>query len=149
MEMVPCVFQDALHWSDTDEPVYRITFIETPDALCSLEPALAAELPPSLVKFNSIYVHPYDVHVLEFFAPKVNKWYGLEHLCRDYDIAPQQVVAVGDSINDLEMIQQAGLSIAMANGDERIKRAAMQTAPSNDEAGVAWALNRLLDRRPL
>jgi Cof subfamily protein (haloacid dehalogenase superfamily) len=144
-EMVSCTFREAGHWDDARETVYRVTFIETPDALRAMEPDLNAALPPSLLKSNAIYVHPYDVHVLEFFAPQVNKWYGLLHLCRDYRIAPERVVAIGDSINDLEMIQQAGLSFAMSNGDERIIQAAMHTAPGNDEAGVAWAVNRTLD----
>ncbi|UCG32348.1 MAG: HAD hydrolase family protein, partial [Phycisphaerales bacterium] len=144
MEMVPCQFREVGHWNDITEPTCRVTFIETLEGLRELQPAVSSELPPSLLKSNPIYVHPYDIHALEFFAPQVNKWSALQYLCRRQGIGPDQVVAIGDSVNDLEMIQHAGLSFAVANADDTIRRLANYTAPANDEAGVAWAVNRVL-----
>ena len=143
-EMVPCRLRDIEHWGGLAEPTYRVTLIEKPEFFRTIEPELAQVLPDSLVKSNAIYVPPYDVHVLEFFAPQVNKWFALQHLCRQQGIEPQEVVAVGDAINDLEMIRGAGLSFAMGNADERIKRLATRVTSTNDQAGVAQAINEIL-----
>ena len=53
---------------------------------------------------------------------------------------PSAAVAFGDNLNDLEMIQAAGLGVAMGNAHADVKRAARIVAPSNDEEGVAAVL---------
>lgn len=53
------------------------------------------------------------------------------------------VVAFGDMPNDIEMLQWAGLGVAMGNADERVKVAADEITTSNDDFGVARVLERL------
>jgi hypothetical protein len=53
---------------------------------------------------------------------------------------PTDSFAFGDNLNDLEMIQAAGLGVAMGNAHADLKRAARLVAPSNDEDGVAAVL---------
>jgi hydroxymethylpyrimidine pyrophosphatase-like HAD family hydrolase len=61
------------------------------------------------------------------------------------------VLAIGDSMNDEAMIRWAGVGVAMANGDDRIKNiAAMVTNKSNDDDGVADLIERyILGKEPL
>jgi len=84
------------------------------------------------------------IHVLEVFAPGVNKWEALRMVADDHGIAAREVAAVGDHINDVDMIRGAGCGIAMANAVDAVLAVANQRTSSNDEAGVALAIDRLL-----
>ena len=61
-------------------------------------------------------------------------------------IDAQDVIAFGDNFNDLDMLQYAGLSIAMGNAPDEIKRAAKEVTASNNEDGIALVLNRIFSR---
>lgn len=84
------------------------------------------------------------IHVLEVFAPGVNKWAALRMVAEDHGIAASEVAAVGDHINDVDMIRGAGCGIAMANAVDAVQAVANRRTASNDEAGVALAIERLL-----
>ena len=60
------------------------------------------------------------------------------------EITPEEVVAFGDSENDLEMFKAAGTSVAMGQADDRTKAAAEYVTARNDEAGVARAVEKIL-----
>jgi hydroxymethylpyrimidine pyrophosphatase-like HAD family hydrolase len=59
-------------------------------------------------------------------------------------VTPAQTAAFGDYLNDLEMLQAADLSYAVANAHPDVARVARYTAPSNLEEGVITVLHRLL-----
>lgn len=61
-------------------------------------------------------------------------------------IPPAQTIAVGDNLNDLEMIQTAGLGVAMGNAPEVLKAAAGYVAPTNDEEGVRTVIERFITK---
>ena len=145
-EVLGCLGRVVEDWADLSEAVYRVTLIETPEFFKTFEPQAVKALPPELVNSNAIYVPPYGVHVLEFVDPQVNKWFGLERVCAARGIRAEEVVAIGDAINDLAMIREAGVSFAMDNADERIKRLATHVTSSNDQAGAAQAINQVLQR---
>src|SRR5262245_7201973 len=58
---------------------------------------------------QSVVVPSQHVEVLEVFDPSVNKWEGILHVARTHDIDPRQIIAIGDDVNDLHMIRNAGL----------------------------------------
>ncbi len=64
---------------------------------------------------------PGEILVVEAFDPSVNKWQGILQVARLRNIKPQEIVAVGDDINDVMMIRNAGLGIAMGNGCEEVR----------------------------
>ena len=74
--------------------------------------------------------------------PDADKASALEMVCREMDVPLSDVMAMGDSESDLSMLNLAGLGIAMDNSPDGVKRAALHIAPSNDEDGVAWAIER-------
>jgi 5-amino-6-(5-phospho-D-ribitylamino)uracil phosphatase len=81
---------------------------------------------------------------LEIVAPAVDKGRALQKLCSHYGVPIQNTVAIGDSLNDISMFQVAGISIAMANADERLLALATFTTLSNMECGVAYAFRHYL-----
>ncbi|MEX0653347.1 MAG: HAD family hydrolase [Phycisphaeraceae bacterium] len=85
------------------------------------------------------------VHILEIFARGVDKWHGLSWLAIQHDIAPEQVAALGDEINDLSMLKAAGCGVAMGNAIDAAKACANHVTATNREHGVAVALQRMLN----
>jgi Cof subfamily protein (haloacid dehalogenase superfamily) len=80
---------------------------------------------------------------LEIIPLGVNKAKALAHLTEFLGLKRSQVAAIGDGMNDLEMIKEVGLGIAMGNAPEAVKSAAGWVTGTNDEAGVAQAVRRL------
>lgn len=74
---------------------------------------------------------------LEFFNKDVNKGVSLDFIAKSCGIKQEEVVAVGDGLNDYEMIEYAGLGVAMGNACEEIKKIANHITRTNDEDGIA------------
>ena len=84
-------------------------------------------------------------HLLEIFNPRVNKWTMLESHARRQEIAVQRIAAIGDGLNDVELIRQCGLGIAMGNAGDSVMEVADQVTADHDDDGVAAAIDRILD----
>lgn len=84
------------------------------------------------------------VYNLELIGKTTSKEDGLAHLCAVLKISPKQVMACGDSGNDVGMFGFAGVSVAMRNAAEEIRQAAEFTTLSNDEDGVAAAFQQFI-----
>ena len=97
------------------------------------------------VVFHCIAVTGRGVEVLEIFDPAVNKWYGLQIVAKQRDIKTEEIIAVGDDLNDLHMLRAAGLGVAMGNGHPDAKAAAKRVIGSNADDGLAVFLEELLD----
>lgn len=81
---------------------------------------------------------------LEICHPMAQKSYGLAQLAQHLGIDRQDVVAVGDNNNDLDMLAYAGLGVAVANAVPAAMAAADRLTASNDEDGVAKLIEELL-----
>ena len=77
---------------------------------------------------------------MDLMRPGINKGLAVSALCKSLHITPEECMAFGDYMNDLELLQAAGESYAMANGHEALKAAAKHICPSNDEDGVCRAI---------
>ena len=77
----------------------------------------------------------------------VDKGTGIARLCEHLGIAPADVIALGDTDNDAEMLSYVGHSYLMANAEERMERFADFRAPSNNERGVAQVIDAVLAAR--
>lgn len=81
-------------------------------------------------------------HNLEINAPDATKGAALLALCRALSIDPAETVAFGDGTNDVTMLEQAGVGVAMANASPETLAAADLVALSNQEDGVAKVLEQ-------
>jgi 5-amino-6-(5-phospho-D-ribitylamino)uracil phosphatase len=86
------------------------------------------------------------VDVLEVFDPSVNKWEGIRHIARRHHISSEQIVAIGDDLNDLAMIRNAGLGVAMGNARPEVKAIAKRVIAANSEEGLAKFLEELVEQ---
>lgn len=81
---------------------------------------------------------------IEVNAKGVTKAHALEFLCERMGITMNEVMACGDSLNDIKMIQASGIGIAMGNAQESIKKVADYVTVSNNDGGVAEAIERFV-----
>ena len=94
------------------------------------------------------HLHFSGAHGLaEIYAPGVTKAAGLESVGHRLGIDAAHVWAFGDMPNDLPMLEWAGVGWAVANGHERVRRAADRLCPANDDDGVAHVLEAVLTQK--
>lgn len=84
------------------------------------------------------------IDVLEVFHLSANKWESVRVLADGWKIPPARICAIGDQVNDVSMIEAAGLGIAMGNAIERVKSVAKRQTLGNDRDGVAHAIEQVL-----
>ena len=77
---------------------------------------------------------------LEINKEGTNKGLGLLQLGKSLGISREEIMACGDGGNDVEMLKEVGFAVAMANGSDPVKKAADFVTVSNDEDGVAKAI---------
>lgn len=90
------------------------------------------------------YPHDYFIDVTRHDA---DKGAALLRLAERLGISTDAILAVGDADNDLTMFHVAGVAVAMGNAPPEVQDAADYVAPSNDENGLAWLLDRLIEVR--
>jgi Cof subfamily protein (haloacid dehalogenase superfamily) len=86
----------------------------------------------------------YGVSELTVFAPSASKGAGLRWLAQQLDIPMAQTLAIGDGVNDISMLREAGLGVAMGNAAPEVQAAADTVTAANDEDGAALALERFV-----
>lgn len=84
------------------------------------------------------------VPFVEMSAAGVSKASTLGLLAAEQGISTEEVLVIGDSPNDVEMIRWAGHGVAVANAVPEVLAAADEVAPANTDDGVAWIIERLL-----
>lgn len=84
---------------------------------------------------------------LELMEPGVNKWVAVKTLADSYGIKPEEIMCIGDSNNDLAMIRNAGLGVAVANAKPQVQQAAKLITASNHNDGVALAIENILTQQ--
>lgn len=90
----------------------------------------------SLAKSKSFY--------LEITHREATKGAAVAYLAEKFRISPAEVIAIGDSFNDLSMIRYAGLGVAMGNSPEEIREQADFVTDTNDNDGVAKVIERFV-----
>jgi Cof subfamily protein (haloacid dehalogenase superfamily) len=108
------------------------------EMLAALEAQVAAALGDGAEVARS---QPY---YLDVTAPTANKGDGIAALAATLDVPLCDVAVIGDQYNDLPMFRRAGLSIAMGQGPEDVRKAAMHVTGGNDADGVAQAIETIL-----
>lgn len=127
---VPVHFVDNLEENTKSEPS-KIVIIAQPHDLERLHKDLDGTFAD---KVNITRSKP---HFLEISHLEATKGQALQRLAESRNLTAQQVMAIGDSMNDLDMIQYAGFGVAMENALPEIKKYARYVTKHNDDDGVA------------
>ena len=86
---------------------------------------------------------------IEVSAVNTGKAQAIAYLCEMLGITMHEVMAIGDSLNDVMLLQQAGCSVAMENGVDEVRQAADFITLSNEADGVAYAIEHFLADRKM
>lgn len=112
------------------------------------QPRMIKKLIPDLRKRYSVeqlYLTQSAGNLFEAINPGVNKGKAVQYLAEKIlGITKEQVMVIGDNYNDLEMLNYAGLSVAMGNAPREVRKAAYWVAPDVEKDGVAVALEKFL-----
>lgn len=83
---------------------------------------------------------PVEYFYTEISANNVDKWNAIEFLMKHLKLTKEEVMTIGDNINDKKMIENAGLGIAMKGSTPEVIKVAKKIADTNDNDGVAKVL---------
>lgn len=134
---IPVHVVDYNEMSDEEE-IIKIMLVEEPEIL---EEAIKI-LPQELYKdYTVVRSAPF---FLEFLNKSVNKGEGLRALAEYLDIKQEEIMSFGDAGNDLHMIEFAGMGVAMENAFPEVKEIANYITKSNEEDGVAYAVEQFI-----
>ena len=116
--------------------VHKILVMGEAEEIRQLEQKLEQSLP-------HLSIHRSKNEYLEIMNKAATKAKAIRFMEQHLNVRAEEVVAFGDNFNDLDMLQYAGLSVAMGNAPDEIKQAAKEVTASNDEDGIALVLNRI------
>ena len=109
-----------------------------------LHETLLRELDTSVKIMGTFYPHK-DFALLDLIHPEASKGVGLAAVAAEYQVTPAEVMAVGDNLNDMEMLHYAGTGVAMANAEPPLREIeGIHVTATNDEDGVALAIERFV-----
>lgn len=124
--------------------VVHISFSGTCDSMSAMMSVLNRELGNTVTILPTIYPH-WDFTLIDVLPADASKGHGVAILAELNDLASENVMAIGDNFNDLEMLEYAGTPVVMGNADPRLlERDEFYTTVSNDESGVAAAIKRFI-----
>lgn len=92
---------------------------------------------------SSLYVTQTSHRLIEFLNPEASKGAALRHIAGWLGISREEIIAFGDSHNDIAMFESAGLSVAMGNASDEVKHAADRVTLRSEEDGVVAVLRDL------
>lgn len=123
---------------DSPSHLPKCLIVGKPERIATLAPVARERFAGSVDAFIS------DPSFLELVPSGINKGTALAHLLKHLNLDFQNLIAVGDSYNDLEMIRLAGLGVAMGNARQAVKDVADYITESHDEDGIARLLERYI-----
>lgn len=134
---VPCTDLEALLSGDEKTEMFNIFFHLDDERRAFID--RATELFPELICTYSMQSN------LEILRRGVDKGSALQKLAEYLGLAPEQVIAVGDSRNDLSMIRYAGTGLAVANACDELKQAANAVACTSDAGVLSYIYHHFVE----
>lgn len=132
-----------------------IEYFETPplqvmfSGQCALMDDFAGELQSAMRGRIRIFMTRYpavDVTILDAINVQASKGDSLAKIALERGIEREEIMAIGDNHNDLTMLHYAGVGVLMANAEEELKQLGFAATSSNDEDGVAEAIEKYILR---
>ena len=121
--------------------IYKIVGISTPEVIDKIR----NNLPKCIL--DNLEITSSELNRIEFVNKGMTKVKAIELLLNKLDIDKENVVAIGDGDNDIDMIKYVGCGIAMLNSPEIVKENAdIVTKHTNNEDGVYYVIKELLSK---
>ncbi|WP_019243561.1 MULTISPECIES: Cof-type HAD-IIB family hydrolase [Bacillus] len=124
---------DFASFLEGDCIIHKVMCIGNPEDINELEAHLKKT-------FSHLSIFKSQASYLEIMTGGVSKATAIKQLEKMYNITRDNIMAIGDNFNDMDMLSYAGLGIAMGNAPEEVKVVANETTASNDEGGLNQAL---------
>lgn len=121
----------------TNREVYKLFVL-------SFDPKKLQKLRTELMKRRDISITSSGNQKLEIGHAEASKGNALTQMARHLNISLENILAIGDNLNDLSMFQVAGQSVAMENAEEEVKMKSTYTTKTYHEDGVAYALRKYI-----
>jgi len=93
---------------------------------------------------NLVHITSSQKNFLEIIDTKTSKWNAIKTIAEQWGIKQEEIMCIGDSNNDAEMVANAGIGVAMGNANDRIKDLSKIITGTNNNDGVAMAINSIL-----
>jgi Cof subfamily protein (haloacid dehalogenase superfamily) len=127
-----------------DTELIQIMFGGDLSAMIDLENLLTRSNLIDRVKLTKTHYPDRNLGIVDLLDANCSKRTALEFLAESYEIPRQDVMAIGDNHNDLEMLEYAGVGVTVSNCVEELKDRGFETVCSNADGGVAEALYQYL-----
>ena len=124
---------------DVSDDILKLAIFDSDDAATTADTVLS-----QVADSHQVVVS--GKHWVDIMTPWADKGRALRCLQEELGVTPAQTAAFGDYLNDLELLEAADWSFAMANAHPDVKAAARFLAPSNTDNGVITVLQHLLNR---
>ena len=118
--------------------IFQAMFLAQPNELDIFEKQFGSQISQ---RFSGVRSQPV---IYEAMPKGTTKATALKQLAQHLEIKPQEIMALGDANNDIEMIQFAGLGVAMGNSSDHVKKLANYVTDTNDANGVATAIEKFI-----
>lgn len=142
--------EEAVHHVENLESVVKdyetvhVSFSGACASMAHLEMILRDELNSTATILTTVY-SKLNFTLIDVLPPDASKGIGVEKLAAINDLTAENVMTMGDNFNDLEMLEYAGTPVLMGNASpELLERAEFHTTLSNDENGVALAIEKFI-----
>lgn len=119
-------------------PIHKILFMGDDSKLSQLRPHVESQMGGRASLVTALH------GMLEFLPPGASKAVGLARVLEMIDVSYQNVMAVGDGENDMEMLRMSGFSVAMGNAGMQVKGVADFVTTSNDNDGLARVIEQFV-----
>jgi Cof subfamily protein (haloacid dehalogenase superfamily) len=130
-----------------DEDPIQVMFNGEPDMMRELSGTLRASAgqmsngAPAFAVSLTEYLHR-DFSLLDITAPNATKGRALEWRARQLGLTRDEIMAVGDNFNDVDMLEAAGIAVVMGNADKALHRPGWHVTGHQNDAGLAQAIER-------
>ena len=143
-DVMYCNFDPTVYWSNTEYQPSDFTALPNIPAEKLIVGTNRADIIAPLLP-DHCYVQIGEGKVALILPRAATKWNALQHLANHWDISPAAIAAFGDDLNDLEMLQNCGIGVAVANALDEVKAIVDDVCSCNEDDGAArWIANHIL-----